>query len=996
MGLAGDRSLENTSFCWTPAALEAADLPGFCAYVHPHAAESDLVLMTQWYVWLSYLADDLAVHPLRPDAGEGAASRVARLTQLMAPEAEQPSVPAPADALESGLADLWRRTATSWPEWRRRFAGHLVGVHEDLRWRSAAFEGGRQVNAIEYLAMRRRRGFAPWAVDLVELALGRQLPPGILATRPLQVARDVVADIVGVRDDIASCGQQTSANNGIDVLRRWLECDAKRAIDTAEDVATARLAHLEHTIASELDASIEDLELSGADRATVRRYLRALDEWLRGDWAWRQRSSAAAEGHVPQAPRNGRARTRRTVPAATQDHFAPPVVYMPFTTATNPHVDAIRADCKAWSEEMGLLDGEVWDVTAYDAIDSVLLGALTHPDASAAELTLICEWIIWGFFGDDLLVKLFRPRGADGADDLADARRFVQRQRLFVPLDGSAVPAPSTPFERALADLWERTAAAMSEDDRRRFRDDVHDVFASHLWELDNTAGRRMPEALDYLEMRRRTSGTRFTINLGRACTAGAALLREDVVGARPVRELVDIFGDWLGFYNDLVSFEQERDGGEINTGPRIVARLMGCDLQAAVELLNKLVTERLQQFQHIVAHELAPLDRDLRLSDDDRAAMHAYVKALEQWMAGAFGWASRTRRYSNGPAGASASTASPREVADVLRWGTSLVGAGLRDAMRSLPDATRLVGAYHMGWCDQRGVTTHGVGGKALRPTLVLLAAEATRGRYEDAMPAAVAIELLHNFSLLHDDVMDGDEMRRSRAATWRVFGLAPTILTGDALVTLAFHVLACSGHPRALDALGMLSAASLDLVHGQSADIAFELRNDVGLRECVTMVEGKTGALLGCACALGALMAHGTVEQIAHLRAFGERTGIAFQLVDDILGIWGDPSITGKPVYSDLYNHKKSVPVVAALRSGTKPGDELAALYSSEEPLSPANLEDAATLVEQSGGRAWCEAEAARQRDGALDHLAAAGVGGRAEAELRGLAWLVTSRDR
>jgi geranylgeranyl diphosphate synthase, type I len=306
-----------------------------------------------------------------------------------------------------------------------------------------------------------------------------------------------------------------------------------------------------------------------------------------------------------------------------------------------------------------------------------------------------------------------------------------------------------------------------------------------------------------------------------------------------------------------------------------------------------------------------------------------------------------------------------------------------------------RHVTGYHCGWWDERGRPTAADSGKALRPTLVLLASQAVGGMPTAAVPAAVAVELVHNFSLLHDDVMDGDATRRHRPTAWSVFGRAAAILAGDALLTLAFDVLAASGCSAAQEGILMLSVAVQCLIEGQSADVAFEKRADVDVPECLRMAEGKTGALLGCACALGALSGGGGPERVEHMRSFGERLGLAFQLVDDLLGIWGDPDVTGKPVYSDLSSRKKSLPVVAALTSGTQAGRELAALYHREQPLSGAELVHAAQLIDIAGGRAWSQACADDLLAQALGHLRRTMPAARPAAELRALAKLVTRRD-
>jgi geranylgeranyl diphosphate synthase type I len=337
-----------------------------------------------------------------------------------------------------------------------------------------------------------------------------------------------------------------------------------------------------------------------------------------------------------------------------------------------------------------------------------------------------------------------------------------------------------------------------------------------------------------------------------------------------------------------------------------------------------------------------------------------------------------------------------PRSSHEVLSWGRATVDPVLRGAVAELPDAVRRIADFHFGWSDEHGNPASGDNGKAIRPTLALLAAEAAGAGRDAAMPAAVAVELVHNFSLLHDDVMDGDVLRRHRPTAWAVFGIGPAILVGDALLTLAFDTLAAAGGERATDAVRVLSATVQELVDGQAADLAFESREDVGLAECMDMARAKTGALLGCACGLGELVATGEDARVERMRSFGVRLGLAFQLVDDILGIWGDPARTGKAIHSDISSRKKSLPVVAALTSGTPAGSELAALYRSSGPLGDDELAAAAALVESSGGRAWAEAQAAAQLAAALDDLHATNPCGRAAAELRSLARLVTTRDR
>jgi geranylgeranyl diphosphate synthase, type I len=332
---------------------------------------------------------------------------------------------------------------------------------------------------------------------------------------------------------------------------------------------------------------------------------------------------------------------------------------------------------------------------------------------------------------------------------------------------------------------------------------------------------------------------------------------------------------------------------------------------------------------------------------------------------------------------------------AQTLAWSRELVDPALRAAVDTLPASTRRIAGYHLGWWDRHGTSGKAPNGKAIRPTLVLLAAAVVGGSPRESVPAACAVELVHNFSLLHDDVMDGDLTRRHRPTAWSVFGIGSAILAGDALLTLALDVLAASGHAAAGAAMRTLSEAVQELVDGQCADLEFEHRSTVDLVECEHMATGKTAALMGGACALGAMFGQASPERVGHLRAFGEHLGLAFQHVDDLLGIWGRPKVTGKPVFSDLRSRKKSLPVVAALTSGTEAGDELAELYARTAPPSDEELPHVADLIEKAGGRAWSLSQADELMARAVDRLDEVGPTSPAATELTDLARALIHRD-
>jgi geranylgeranyl diphosphate synthase, type I len=331
----------------------------------------------------------------------------------------------------------------------------------------------------------------------------------------------------------------------------------------------------------------------------------------------------------------------------------------------------------------------------------------------------------------------------------------------------------------------------------------------------------------------------------------------------------------------------------------------------------------------------------------------------------------------------------------EVLAWCQEKSNPALRAAVEFLPQSMRQIARYHFCWSDEHGRPLQGEGGKSLRPAMALLAAEAVDGAADAALSAAVAVEMVHNFSLLHDDVMDHDETRRHRLTAWRVFGVNAAILAGDSLLMLAFDVLAASGHPDSTKAMRLLSTSVQSLIEGQKMDSDFESRADVGSDECIRMARNKTGALLGCAGAIGALFGGGTQQQVNALCTFGADVGLAFQYTDDLLGIWGDPAVTGKPAYSDLHNKKKSLPVVAAIESGTVAGQELAELYHADDPLSGDDVQRAAELIEVSGARAWCQQEASSLRAASIAQLRAAGLRAGPTQGLVALADFTTRRD-
>ncbi|MFB7466506.1 polyprenyl synthetase family protein [Streptomyces sp. NPDC056224] len=337
-----------------------------------------------------------------------------------------------------------------------------------------------------------------------------------------------------------------------------------------------------------------------------------------------------------------------------------------------------------------------------------------------------------------------------------------------------------------------------------------------------------------------------------------------------------------------------------------------------------------------------------------------------------------------------------------LLERGRTLSTPVLRAAVDRLAAPMDTVAAYHFGWIDAHGNPADGDGGKAVRPALALLSAEAAGAPPEVGIPGAVAVELVHNFSLLHDDLMDGDEQRRHRDTVWKVHGPAQAILVGDALFALANEVLLELGTVEAGRAARRLTTASRKLIDGQAQDISYEHRERVSVEECLEMEGNKTGALLACAVSIGAVLGGADDRTADKLEEYGYHLGLAFQAVDDLLGIWGDPEATGKQTWSDLRQRKKSLPVVAALAAGGPACEELAELLAADaksndfENFSEEEFAARAALIEAAGGRRWTADEARRQHAVAIRALDDVDMPQRVRDQLVALADFVVVRKR
>jgi geranylgeranyl diphosphate synthase type I len=324
---------------------------------------------------------------------------------------------------------------------------------------------------------------------------------------------------------------------------------------------------------------------------------------------------------------------------------------------------------------------------------------------------------------------------------------------------------------------------------------------------------------------------------------------------------------------------------------------------------------------------------------------------------------------------------------------------SAIQEAMRaSFPAAEERVARlyqmmeYHLGWRDERLAPADMDPGKLLRPRLCLLACRAAGGDVRHALPLAAAIQLIHDFSLIHDDIEDDSAARRGRPTMWKLWGLPQGINTGDGLFVvahLALHRLAEAGVPAeaTLEILRRFSATILTIVEGQFLDLSYEGNLAIGEADYLAMISRKTAALIAAATGLGALVAGASEPTARALFDFGMHLGLAFQIEDDVLGVWGDPELTGKPFAADLYRRKLSLPVIAALRQAAR-REELARLYRREH-VGDAEVREMLDILGEAGARAYTEGVAAFHHREALAALGAVAHGdAQALAQLGGVA--------
>lgn len=653
---------------WEEHDLDSHDYALLCAYTHPDCGGPELSLVTDWYVWVFFFDDHFLEEFKRSQDRKGGKAYLDRLPAFM-PMDLADGFPEPRNQVEAGLADLWARTVPGMSlGWRARFAESTENLLNESLWELSNINAGRVSNPVEYIEMRRKVGGAPWSAGLIEYATGAEVPAAVAESRPLRVLKDTFSDGVHLRNDLFSYEREIQdegeLSNGVLVLETFLKCTTQEAADAVNDLLTARLHQFENTFFTELGPLFAEHGLDPESVADTLTYAKGLQDWQSGGHEWHMRSSrymngggkAASEPGLPLAPVGlgtsaaevrkflgvtGAARLRHHahVPHQRVGPSRLPDFDMPFALTLNPHLASARKELADWAHRMRMLD-DIWDERQLAGFDFPVCAAGIDPDATAVELDLASAWLAWGTYADDYFPLVYgRTR------DLAAAKAQNERFSLFMPLEGEAAPAPANVMERALADLWTRTAGAMDGAARRTFRDAVEKMTASWLWELANQAQHRIPEPVDYIEMRRMTFGSDLTMALARL--GHGHRIPDEVFRSGTVKALESSAADYASLMNDVFSYQKEIEfEGEVHNAILVVQAFFGIDYPTALAMVDDLMKSRMRQFRHVAKHELPVLFEDFGLDGETREALRSYVRELEDWMAAILNWHRLTRRY--------------------------------------------------------------------------------------------------------------------------------------------------------------------------------------------------------------------------------------------------------------------------------------------------------------------------------------------------------------
>jgi germacradienol/geosmin synthase len=645
---------------WDEAALAGMDYALMCAYTHPDCDGPTLDLITDWYVWVFFFDDHFLEHFKYSRDLKGARQYLADLERFMTRDGETP--PEPTNPAEAGLMDLWARTVPAMtPAWRERFITSTHNLMVESMWELDNIDKGRIANPIEYIQMRRRVGGAPWSANLVEFAAHAEIPAALAETRQIRVLTDTFSDAVHLRNDLFSyereVRQEGENSNAVLVLEVFLNLQTQQAAEVVNDLLTSRLHQFENTVLVEIPGLLAARAALPHEQVAVAAYVKGLQDWQSGGHEWHARSSRYMNDGI-SAPRGPtglgtlslspgqahRAAQHSHIPHAV-GHLPLPDFHMPYAVRTSPHLAQGRINAVDWVRRMGFF-GEVtglpgvWDERRFLGYDLVHCAAMIHADADQEQLDLSGDWLSWGTYGDDYFPVVFGVRR-----DLAGAKACNDRLSLFMPLDAGETPEPLNPLESGLADLWRRTAGPMSANSRQVFRTAVEDMTESWLWELVNQIQNRVPDPVDYIEMRRKTFGSDLTAALARL--AHSDDVPAELYQNRVLHELDTAAQDYACFTNDLFSYQKEiQYEGELHNIVLVVEKFLGVDRLAARDIVANLMTERMRQFQQIADHDLPAMLDEFDIAEPVRSILTQHAEDLKEWLSGILEWHRTCVRY--------------------------------------------------------------------------------------------------------------------------------------------------------------------------------------------------------------------------------------------------------------------------------------------------------------------------------------------------------------
>jgi germacradienol/geosmin synthase len=422
------------------------------------------------------------------------------------------------------------------------------------------------------------------------------------------------------------------------------------------DLVNGRSYHFEHTAATELPRVFAELRATPPTQAATLAWAKALQDSQLGHHEWHLNSGrygkvegldeaaspspAGPSGRLPASQDLERLRAYLHVPFQPIGPVQMPAFSMPYQVTLNKHLHQAREANLTWSIEMGYTSEGLWDETAVRGYDLPLCTAGHDPDAPLETLILNAGWTTWGTYVDDYLPAAFVSRR-----DLAGARAQVARLAQCMPADLHMPFPPANAAERSLIDLWARTAPPLSSSARTDLRDSVMALLHAMLWEAANEIQNRLPDPIDYIEMRRSTFGSEMLFMLPQ-------LGRQDDLPAgmfvtRTIKSLHAAATDYAMLANDIFSYRKEVEcDGERHNAVLLLVKLFALSDQDAVTTTARLMEARLRQFEHIIATELPILCRRHHLDDRALQAMNTYVQRLRDFIAAVFHWHLHTSRY--------------------------------------------------------------------------------------------------------------------------------------------------------------------------------------------------------------------------------------------------------------------------------------------------------------------------------------------------------------